>query len=209
MYKYPQAAFPYEDLVVENARRSRHEPEYELLDTGVFDADRYFDVEVEHAKAAPDDLVCRITVHNRGPDDAPIHVLPTLWFRNTWRWDDVGRPPVLWRDGNTIAVDHPRLDGYRLDAAPGPTGDMPGAVFCNNETNTERLYGVENTSPYPKDGINDHVVAGAATVDPDERGTKAAWWYHLDVGAGDTAELRLRLHRPEDSTTQPAPRWRK
>jgi hypothetical protein len=200
-YHYPQSAFPYGDLVDENARRGRHDPEYELIDAGVFDDGRYWIIEVTYAKASPTEILASIRIENHGPDPATIDVLPTLWFRNTWQSDDATPVPVLRRDGDAIVVDHHRLGGYRLAAAPGPSEEAPPALFCNNETNTARLFGVDNATPYPKDGINDHVVAGAATVDPEERGTKAAWWYHLTVAGGETVELRLRLHRPEPART--------
>jgi hypothetical protein len=199
-YHYPQAAFPYERLVAENARRTKDDPEFELMDTGVFDDDRYWIIEVTYAKASPTEVLARITVENAGPDVAPLHVLPTLWFHNSWRWsgrdEDV---PALALDpgGDAVVVDHPRLGGYRLEAAPGPGGAAPTALFCDNETNAARVFGAAASPPYPKDGIGDHVVAGAATVNPAGAGTKAAWWYRLDVPGGGRAELRLRLHRPE------------
>jgi hypothetical protein len=196
-YHYPQAPFPYQQLIVENARRTRDEFEFELLDTGVFDDDRYWIVEVTYAKASPTEVLIHITVHNRGPSDATIDVLPTLWFRNTWRWSDSPEMPALALDGDAVVVDHARLAGYRLEAAPGPDGILPRALFCDNETNTLRLYGVPGVSRFPKDGINDHVVSAAPTVNPDQSGTKAAWWYRVPVPGGGRAELRLRLYRPD------------
>jgi hypothetical protein len=203
-YHYPQAVFPYEQLIEENGRRGYNDFEYELMDTGVFDDDRYWIVEVTYAKASPTDVLASVTVENRGPDAATIDVLPTLWFRNTWRPD--GREPdgVLRHDGDGIVVDHPRLDGYRLDAAPASDGTRPDALFCDNETNTVRLFDAAPVSPFPKDGINDHLVTGAATVNPDRRGTKAAWWYRLTVAGGGRAELRLRLHKPDLPRRAPA-----
>jgi hypothetical protein len=201
-YHYPQAAFPYQDLIDENGRRGFDDPEYELLDTGVFDDDRYWIVDVSYAKASPTTVLARITVENRGPEAAWLDVLPTLWFRNTWRWSNSDDVPALSFD-DAIAVEHERLGGYRLEAAAASDGTEPDVVFCNNETNTARLFGVAPITPFPKDGINDHVVHGAATVDPQRRGTKAAWWYHLSVPAGERVELRLRLHRP-DGTPDPA-----
>jgi hypothetical protein len=197
-YHYPQRAFPYQDLVDENGRRGMQDFEYELLDTGAFEDDRFWAVEVTYAKSSPTEVLASITVENRGPDEATIDVLPTLWFRNTWSWDDQD-VPVLRLDGDSVAVEDHRLAGYRLQAASGPDGQLPRAVFCDNETNTARLYGAEPLTAYPKDGINDHVVAGAATVNPELRGTKAAWWYHLTVPPGGTAEIRLRLHQPTGS----------
>ena len=207
-YHYPQAAFPYQDLVAENGRRGRHEPEYELIDTGVFDDGRYWIVEVTYAKATPTDVLVSIRIENHGPDPATIDVLPTLWFRNTWEWGGDGAVPSLRHDGEAIVVDHARLAGYRLAAAAGPDDEMPQALFCNNETNAARLFGAEGATRYPKDGINDHVVSGAATVDPEERGTKAAWWYHLTVPGGEQVELRLRLYRPEAAQEQSPAWWR-
>jgi hypothetical protein len=196
-YHYPQAAFPYQRLIDENARRTRDEFEFELLDTGVFDDGRYWIVDVTYAKATPTEVMAHIAVHNHGPDEASIDVLPTLWFRNTWRWSGRDDVPGLSLDGDAMAVDHPRLGGYRLEAGPVPGGARPQPLFCDNETNTARLFAAAPITPYPKDGINDHVVSGAATVNPGQTGTKAAWWYHLTVPGGGTAELRLRLARPE------------
>ena len=196
-YHYPQAAFPYQRLVEENARRSRDEPEFELLDTGVFDDNRYWSVDVAYAKASPTEVLARITIENHAAEEATLSVLPTLWFRNTWRVSGE-EPPALFLDGDGIAVEHPRLSGYRLDAAPTADGSASReAVFCDNETNTARLFGAAPITDYPKDGINDHVVAGADTVNPQNTGTKAAWWYRVSVPGGGRVELRLRLHRPD------------
>jgi hypothetical protein len=193
-YHYPQAAFPYQDLVGQNAARSREEPEYELLDTGVFDDDRYWIIEVHYAKASTDDLLMAVQVTNAGPEAAMLHVLPTAWFRNTWSWDtDAPRPAMQAAGGPAVLIDHPFLGPLELIAGPAPDGTQPAAVFCENETNTARLFGAEPVTPYPKDGINDHVVSGAATVNPDRTGTKAALWYQVTVQPGATAELRLRL----------------
>ena len=197
-YHYPQAAYPYQQLIEENARRSREEPEYELLDTGVFADDRFWVVEVTYVKVSPTEVLASITVENRGPDEATIDLLPTLWFRNRWRWYADQPVPVLALDGDAVVVEGHRLAGYRLEAAAGPDGVPPRAVFCDNETNTASLYGGPPLTAYPKDGINDHVVSGADTVNPEHRGTKAAWWYHLTVPAGATSEIRLRLHQPTD-----------
>ncbi|HEY5786826.1 MAG TPA: hypothetical protein VIT65_18825 [Microlunatus sp.] len=199
-YHYPQAAFPYQQLIEENARRSRDDPEFELLDTGVFDDDRYWVVDVCYAKASPTEVLARITVQNQGPEEASLSVLPTLWFRNAGR-PSGEEPPALCVDANSIVVDRGRLAGYRLDASASADGAEPTALFCDNETNTARLFGAATITPFPKDGINDHVVAGAATVNPDQRGTKGCWWYRLTVPAGGRAEVRLRLHRPESPTT--------
>ena len=203
-YHYPQAPFPYADLVAENGRRSKLQPEYELIDTGVFDDGRFWIVEVTYAKASPTEILCQVDIQNHGPDEATLHVLPTLWFHNTWRWSGSADVPVLRLDGASVTVHHPQLDGYRLDAAPIEDGAAPTALFCDNETNTARLYGSEPITAYPKDGINDHVIGGAPTVNPAKTGTKAAWWYRCTVPGGGRTQLRLRLHRPERAGTAAA-----
>ncbi len=194
LYKYPHAAFPYERLVEENARRGRTEPEFELIDTGVFAENRYFDVTVEYAKAAADDMLVRITAVNHGPEPAELHLLPTLWFRNTWDWD-VGAPkPRLSAPGGVagaavIAAEHKTLGHYRL-AAEG----APELLFVDNETNYPRIFGCPGPSRFPKDGISDYIVGGRRdTVNPAREGTKAAAHYRLSLGAGESATLRLRL----------------
>ncbi|HEV8459402.1 MAG TPA: hypothetical protein VGQ38_01730 [Gaiellaceae bacterium] len=191
-YHYPQEAFPYDALV--NHGRGLHDPELELLDTGVFDDDRFWSVEVTYAKASPTELLMRIELENHGPAEAMLHVLPTLWFRNTWSWQDGAARPRIEADGMALAVADHRLAGYRLEAAPGPDGAAPEALFCENESNAPRVFGIEATTSYPKDGINDHVVAGAPSVNPQAFGTKAALHYIVTVAAGGKAELRLRLH---------------
>jgi hypothetical protein len=192
LYKYPQAAFPYLDLVRTNGRRSRQELEYELLDTGVFDENRYFDVEVEHAKAAPGDLLCRITVHNRGPEDAPIHVLPTLWFRNTWSWPpNDPRPRLSAADGDQplVHVEHHELGRFHFRAEPGAE-----LLFCENESNAARLWGRTDETAFPKDGIGDFVVDGRVdAVNPAREGTKVAARLRLVVPADGSATMRVRL----------------
>jgi Mannosylglycerate hydrolase MGH1-like glycoside hydrolase domain len=199
-YHYPQAAFPYEVLRAENGRRGKSDPEYELLDTGVFDGDRYWITEVHYAKASPTDLLMVVSVTNAGPDTDTLHVLPTAWFRNTWSWD-IGAPkPVIEAAGATAArLEHPFLGTLELVADAGPAGTKPTALFCENETNTERLFGGQPMTPFPKDGINDHVIHGAATVNPEGLGTKCAFWYTLELTPGGTAEIRIRL-RPWGST---------
>ncbi len=190
-YHYPQAEFPYDQLV--HHGRGLQDPELELLDTGVFDDDRYWAVDVTYAKATPTDIDMRVTITNHGPDTETLQVLPTLWFRNTWTWAGGQRPRIAWVDDGLQVSDH-ALAGYRLECAPGPDGVAPEPLFCENETNDARLYGGENTAAYPKDGINDHVVSGSATVNPDLVGSKAALRYQVTVPAGETVELRLRLH---------------
>ena len=185
-YKYPQRAFPYDDLLATNRARGKQDLEYELLDTGAFDEDRYFDVIVEYAKAAPDDLLMLVTVHNRGPEAATLHVLPTLWFRNTWSWGDGAPRPSLTADGSSVRVAHPELGDWRLHVE-----DDAGLLFCENETNNERLFGVPNTSAHPKDAINDHVVAGAPL--DTTQGTKTSAHHVLELAAGASATVRVRL----------------
>jgi Mannosylglycerate hydrolase MGH1-like glycoside hydrolase domain len=195
LYKYPQSAFPYLDLVETNRRRSRQELEYELVDTGVFEGDRYFDVFAEYAKAAPEDVLLRVTVANRGKEAASLHVLPTLWFRNTWSWGDGAPPrPQLRRatvDGGTsvVAASHDEL-GPRWLYCEG----NPELLFTENETNNERVFGQPNASPFVKDAFHAYLVQGKRdAVNPAQTGTKAAAVYRLDVPAGGTAVLRLRL----------------
>ncbi len=199
LYKYPQEAFPYADLVATNRRRSRKEMEYELLDTGIFRDDRYFDVFVEYAKGAPEDVLIRITLCNRGPDAAPLHVLPTLWFRNTWCWQGGGTKPVLRSldaGGHHIIHAHhtdPLFRGSLPDYTLACDGE-PVLLFTENETNNERLFGTPNRSPYVKDGFDNYVVhRQEAAVNPQQTGTKAAALYALNVRAGETAVLKLRL----------------
>ncbi|GAA5183174.1 glucosidase [Rugosimonospora acidiphila] len=189
-YHYPQAEFPYGKLAEVNRERGRDQPEYELIDTGVFDENRYWAITADYAKAGPTDLCVRIRVANRGPDEETLHVLPTLWFRNTWRWGLPGRDerPIIKTDGSRLVADHQRLGRLVLDGAGEPT-----ALACDNESNAERLWHLPNLSPYPKDGINDHVVHGADTVNPEGTGTKAALHYTVTVPAGESVELRLRL----------------
>jgi hypothetical protein len=189
LYKYPQRAFPYGDLVAENRRRGVDQPEYELIDTGVFDENRYFDVLLTYAKATPDDLCIAIDVTNRGPDPAPLHVLPTMWFRNTWAWGRDDRHPWVEIDGTYVKAAHGTL-GERWLSSDGTDHEW---LFCDNDTNFARLYGSANTTEYPKDGINDHVLHGAPTVNPALSGTKVAAWHRLTIGPGETKRLRLRL----------------
>ena len=194
LYKYPQAAFPYVDLIETNKRRARNDMEYELLETSVFDEDRYFDVFIEYAKHAAEDLLVQISVVNRAPEPATIHILPSLWFRNTWTWWS-GTPKPLLRqlageDGwKVVAASHVRL-GERYFYCEG---NVP-LLFTENETNNERIFGTPNQSPYVKDGINNYVVAGNLNaVNPEKAGTKSAAHYPLTVGAGRTTTIRLRL----------------
>jgi hypothetical protein len=193
LYKYPHSAYPYDDLVAINRSRSRHDLEYELLDTGVFDHDRYFDVFVEYAKATAEDVAIRISVLNRGPQPATLHVLPTLWFRNVWSWgEDVARPVLREAasgDVSVIAASHPRL-GERFLYCEGAAS----LLFTENETNTKRLFGVPNRTPYVKDAINNYIVHGLQdVVNPEKIGTKASAHFTLTVGTGESKIIRLRL----------------
>jgi hypothetical protein len=193
LYKYPQARYPYERLLEENRRRSRLEPEFELVDTGIFDGDRYFDIFVEYAKAGPDDLCIAITAINRGPDAADLWMLPTLWFRNTWSWSPDEPKPRL-HDASTpsatcVAAEHAGL-GTRYLYCDG----QPETAFTENETNRERLYGAPNPAPHVKDGINDYVVNGRReATNPGRTGTKASAIYRLRLEPGETRTVRLRL----------------
>jgi hypothetical protein len=205
LYKYPQRAYPYDDLVRTSRGRSRQDFEYELLDTGVFDNDRYFDVFVEYAKETPQDLLIKITVHNRGPEAASLQVLPTLWFRNTWSWlKDVARPVLKEVDGlpggRVVEALHRQL-GERYLYCPGD----PTLLFTENETNNERLFGFPNRTPYVKDGINDAIVHGhAAAVNPERTGTKVSADYEVTVGAGESKVVRLRLsNKPPQGRDRP------
>src|SRR5215831_2205870 len=185
LYKYPQAEFPYAALVDENARRGRDSGEFELLDTGAFDGDRYFDVFVEYAKASPDDLLVRITIENRGPEPAPLHVLPTIWFRNRWAWTAGTPRPSLTRGASAPGVETVVVDEEVYGRQYLYCEGTPRLLFTENDTNSERLFGTPNATPYVKDGINDFVVGGAqAAVNPAERGTKAAAHYETTIPAG-------------------------
>jgi len=194
LYKYPQAAFPYSDLIETSRRRNRGDMEYELLDTGIFNGDRYFDVFVEYAKQSPEDILIQISVSNRGPEPATVHVLPTLWFRNTWTWwPGTPKPSLKQLSGQkgyqVIAASHADLGERYLYCE----GDIP-LLFTENETNNERIFGTANASPYVKDGINNYVVNGnQGAVNPQKSGTKSAAHHQLQVGAGQTATIRLRL----------------
>jgi hypothetical protein len=195
LYKYPQAAFPYSQLVEENRRRDRQSSEFELINTGIFDQDRYFDVFIEYAKASPDDILVQITAINRGSEAKTLHLLPTLWFRNTWSWTDhqQEKPWLKISQSNsnlsTIEAYHPSLETRWLYC-----DGTPELLFTENETNNQRLFGVNNASPYVKDGINNYVVNGEKTgINPNRVGTKFAARYQLEIGAGETKTVRLRL----------------
>jgi hypothetical protein len=198
LYKYPQVAFPYLDLVHTNREKSRHEPEYELIDTGAFEDDRYFDIFIEYAKADPNDIMIRIKAFNRGPEMKPLDIIPTLWFRNTWTWGaDSSKPSLSAWSANTIQASHAELGDFFLygDAAFAP-------LFTENETNAERIFQTPNPTPYVKDGINNYIVSGQTEgVNPARTGTKAGLHYHFDIPAHGSVEIRLRLtpHGPATS----------
>jgi Glycosyl hydrolase family 63 C-terminal domain len=201
LYKYPQAAYPYELLVNGNKERNRQAMEYELLDTGVFDDQRYFDVFVEYAKAGPEDILIRISIANRGPDPAALQVLPTLWFRNTWSWSEGAAKPVLKNAGSrsgkkVISASHAELGDRYLHCEGEPT-----LLFTENETNNKRLFGTENATPYVKDAFNEYLVHQKHdAVNPGETGTKSAAHYQVTVAPGQTVAIRLRLTNAEAKT---------
>jgi hypothetical protein len=189
LYKYPQREYPYLDLIETNRRRSRKDFEYELIDTGIFEDDRYFDVFVEYAKESPNDILVRITVCNRGPEAARLHVLPTLWFRNNWSWSHPKPKPVLSESDGRIQAAHSELGDYWLTCEGSPE-----LLFTENESNSERLWGQPNPSPWVKDAFHRHVISqDSEAVNPAKTGTKAAARYAIDVPAGGSSILRLRL----------------
>ncbi len=206
LYKYPQQAFPYCQLVAENQRRSFSDPEFELLDTGVFAENRYFDVFVEYAKKSPEDILVRISISNRGPQEKTLHLLPTLWFRNTWSWNNLETKPRLkkLKFDNSLSIieaSHETLKERWL-YCEGQTE----LLFTDNETNKKKLFGVENYSPYVKDGINDYIVNGKRdAVNPGQVGTKVAAHYLLNIGAGETKTVRLRLSNTPRYQEEDAP----
>jgi len=209
LFKYAQAEYPYAQLLEENRRRGRTSPEYELIDTGIFDEDRYFDVYVEYAKAGSEDILIRLTVINRGPEEATLDLLPTLWFRNTWSWQPGTPRPSLRHyqpayPPSTYTVVNAKLNNTVADASVGTSPDnkerwlycegTPTLLFTENETNTERLYGVPNANAHVKDGINDYIVHGRQeAVNPAHVGTKVSTQYHLSLAAGETRQVQLRL----------------
>ncbi len=206
LYKYPQTAFPYEQLVAENARRTREEPEYELADTGVFDGGRYFDVAIEYAKASPEDVLVRVTISNRGPELATLCVLPTLWFRNTWSWgrggEEHGPKPVIDSPGGArLRTHHDTLGAYELAFGAGPDGAAPELLFTDNESNARALWGGKHAARPAKDAFHEYVVRGRAeALALDRKGTKAAALYRLELAAGESVELRMRLSTQESAS---------
>jgi hypothetical protein len=213
LYKYPQREFPYIRLLEENRRRTHADREFELADAGVFDEDRYFDVAVEYAKNAPDDILIRITAHNRGPAPAVLHLLPSLWFRNSWSWgrvdeDSPGRPTIVQLDAATLQAEHPTLGRMYLAARPGPEGSLPALLFTNNDTNAARLFRAPNGSASVKDAFHDFVVHGRAdAVSAQATGTKAAFYYLVSVPAGESVELQLRLYAGTRAMSTPFDRF--
>lgn len=217
LYKYPQREFPYQDLIDESARRSRLEREYQILDTGVFDEDRYWDIFIETAKEGDDEeeLLFRIIAYNRGPEPAPLHIMPHVWFRNTWAWSDENsaeeKPSIEKADPLTAKSKHSKLGERYVQFSPSPAfgGDeedvMPRMIFTENETNNERLWDTKNDQPYVKDAFHRFVVDGEKdAVNPADKGTKFAAWYAFDDGEGippgECAVVRFRLSRKTEST---------
>jgi hypothetical protein len=208
LYKYPQAAFPYDWLVAENHRRTRADPEFELIDTGIFDQNRYYDVQVEYAKNAPDDILIRITVFNRGPESALLHLLPTLWARNSWIWgcshEGCEIKPFMGASGPaSVDVDHVTLGKFRL-AAEQYAADQPTLLFTENETNLQRINNAPNRTPYVKDAFNRYLISGETdAINPKRVGTKSAAYYRLQIAAGGQATVRLRLFSLQQPPAQP------
>lgn len=209
LYKYPQSAFPYERLIEENARRSRDEREYELIDTGAFDKDAYFDVFIEYAKASIQDTLIRVQIWNRGAEAATLHALPTLTFRNTWSWGDIKeeslqRPIIAEQASDRLSLQHETMGKYVFAAAPSCSGVTPEFIFTENETNTEKLFNSPNLQPYVKDAFHRAVVNGEANAcNPAKHGTKAAAWYQLEISAGQCVTLHLRLTDDVESLANP------
>ena len=209
MYRYPQAEYPYDLLVEENRRRGKEDPEFELLDTGVFDGDRYFDIVAEYAKASPNDILIRLTAANRAPEPARLTLLPTLWFRNTWSWGRTGegywpKPSIRRGGAGILLADHSSLGRYRLFTDFGPDGESPALLFTENETDFETLYGQSNPSPYVKNAFHEYVIRGKnGAVNPGGTGTKAAAHYSFAVPAGGERTVRLRLSAEEESPNRP------
>ena len=197
LYKYPQAAYPYQWLIEENKRRSKSEPEFELMDTGLFNENKYFDVFIEYAKVAEEDILIKITVHNRGSETAALNVLPTIWFRNTWAWgyDNYHYKPELMsgNEGN-ILINHQYLGNYTLYIDKKGIDEKLPLLFCDNETNNQKLYTAPNQSPFVKDGINEYIVNGNRdSINLNAIGTKASANFNLSINGGESETIRLRL----------------
>jgi len=209
LYKYPQARFPYEKLIEENQHRGRDQQEYELADTGVFEGDRYFDVFIEYAKGGPNDILVRITIENRGDREQPIHVLPTLWFRNTWSWGREGEEnydkPAIWRaSANALTCEQEGLGRYRFEVDPETFGPEPKFLFTDNESNAERLWNSKNASRYVKDAFHRHVIDREAdAVSPAELGTKIAAHHRVVVPSMGKVVLHCRLSAEDEAPKEP------
>ena len=193
-YHYPQEPFPYQRLIDENARRSRDEPEFELMDTGVFDHGRYWAVDVEYAKASPTEVLAKITIKNHASEEATLSVLPTLWFHNTWQFTAMRPQCCSWMGtaSSLIIRGSPAIGWMPRRRPAAPVRKRCSVTTKPTTPGSSELLPITD---YPKDGINDHVITGASTVNPNQRGTKASWWYKITVAAGGEAEIRLRLHR--------------
>ena len=207
-YRYPQMPYPYAQLLAESRRRSNDDPEYELVDTGVLDDGRYWDVIAEYAKASPDDILIRLSVHNRGPALATIHLVPTLWFRNTWSWgcrhEGCTLKPIIRLERDAILAEHPTLGRFLLAYETGPAGQPSQILFTDNETNKQRLYGVPNTTPYVKDAFHDYLIHGTHdAVNPKQIGTKAGLLYQIDLAPGESCDIKLRLTTEGERPKQP------
>jgi hypothetical protein len=211
LYKYPQKRFPYEDLIKENARRGKRDREYQIINTGVFDEDRYWDIFIETAKESedPEELLFRVTAWNRGPEPAPLHIVPQIWFRNTWSWghEAAGKKPSIRQIGETVAHSkHHRLGERYIQLSPspgvGPSGEdvHPKFLFTDNDTNYKALYSGKNPQPYVKDAFHRYIVDGEKrAVNPKKAGTKSAAWFAFDegggVGPGECAVVRFRFSK--------------
>jgi hypothetical protein len=194
LYKYPQQQFPYDHLVAENAKRARTQPEYELIDTGIFDKDEYFDVFVEYAKKSTNDILIKLTIHNRGKADASLNVLPTVWFRNTWDWGYNDYKPQISAENNKLKIDHIELGALWLHAEGNAN-----MLFCDNETNTKRFNKLDDGKSFYKDGINDYVLTGVNTINPANKGTKASLNYDVNIPAGSYKIIRLKLSDSDEN----------
>ncbi len=209
LYRYPQVAFPYDDLVQQNAQRTLTDPEYELGDTGAFDEDRYFDIQVEYAKASDNDILIRIEATNHGPESAPLWLLPTLWFRNTWIWGCrhegcTLKPSLRFADQRGVEASHETLGEFRFDFGEHPDGQDTQLLFTENETNTVRLYGTDPPTPYVKDAFHRYVIHGEHdAVNPNQDGTKVANLYHFEIEAGKSRTIVARLREATDDPEAP------
>lgn len=209
LYKYPQTEFPYTQLVEENRNRSKEESEFELVDTGVFEDNRYFDVFTEYAKASPNDILIKITIANRSSEAATLHILPTIWFQNTWSWGRTGesywsKPQIKYEKDGELHLWHESLGDFRFIVEPLANADTPKFLFTDNETNLAKLYGAENPNPYVKDAFHEYIINGVEeAVNPEMVGTKAAAYYCIEVPAGEEVTIRLRLFSSEEAPANP------